>query len=101
MIPQHIPATPSPPPDPYRAPGVTHVPGLHLLIRAAVWAGHHPWWPALLLLGLVAVATVGRVAVDNARHRRLTRHAQQVRIVPPPEVDPAGVITWWANLFEL
>ncbi|GIH16142.1 helicase HerA domain-containing protein [Rugosimonospora africana] len=65
------------------------------------WAGHHPWWPALLLFLAVTATTAVRIAVVRARHRRLVAHARMVRIIPPPEVDPAGVTAWWANLLEL
>jgi hypothetical protein len=94
-------ASPDPPRPPRYGPPQLHLPGLPQLESALAWAGHHPWWPALLLIGLVLIATVVRVGIDNARHRRLTRHAHQIQITPPPEVDPAGVAAWWANLFEL
>ncbi|WP_275410950.1 type IV secretory system conjugative DNA transfer family protein [Paractinoplanes rishiriensis] len=95
-------ASPDPaPPPPRYGPPELHFPGLPQLESALSWAGHHPWWPALLLIGLVLILTVIRVGIDNARHRRLTSHAHQIHITPPPEVDPAGVAAWWANLFEL
>jgi hypothetical protein len=103
MFSHHLSATPdpSPPPDPYGPQDLSRLPGLHRLESVLAWAEHHPWWPALLLVALVFAGTVARIAVDNARHRRLTRHAHQIHITPPPEVDPAGVAAWWANLFEL
>jgi hypothetical protein len=35
------------------------------------------------------------------RHRRLTVHAQQIVVTPPPQVEPHGVLGWWANLSGL
>ncbi|GIH16341.1 type IV secretory system conjugative DNA transfer family protein [Rugosimonospora africana] len=64
------------------------------------WAGHHPWWPALLLV-IATVATLTSTAAANAGHRRRARHARMVRITPPPQVDPAGAAAWWANLSAL
>lgn len=74
------------------APPVTAVAGAF----AAAW----PW----LLAAAVVVAALAAGAlrvVGDRRHRRLLAGARQVRITPPPQVDPAGVIAWWATVREL
>ncbi|MBT8226377.1 MAG: type IV secretion system DNA-binding domain-containing protein [Dactylosporangium sp.] len=64
------------------------------------WIGDRPWLAVVVGI-LTAAGTVLRSAVQRWRHHRLQRHAHQVTITPPPEVDPAGVHAWWANLAEL
>src|SRR6266511_850202 len=91
---------PSRPPDPNMVPTQPHSQLLDLLQQAATWVADRPWLAAAVPAGIVA-AIVARSAVWGWRHRRLVRHAHQVRITPPPEVDPAGASAWWANLFEL
>jgi hypothetical protein len=71
-----------------------------MIVQTVMWAAHRPWLLAVLA-ALVIVVEVARAAVRAARHRRLTRHAHQILIIPPPEVDPAGAAVWWANLAEL
>src|SRR6266511_5862488 len=93
-----MPPTPSPSPRPSVPPAESHL--VHLIQQTAGWVAHRPW-----LAGVAAAAVVAGIAVDaavrGARHRRLARHAHQVLITPPPEVDPAGAGAWWANLYEL
>jgi hypothetical protein len=90
--------------NPSMVPTAPHSPLLDLIERVAGWAGQRPWLAvaagALLVL-VVVTPTAARAAVWRWRHARLVEHAQQVHILPPPEVDPAGVHAWWANLFEL
>jgi hypothetical protein len=66
---------------------------------AAVLAGSWPW----LLAAVVTATTAAGVirVVGDRRHRLLLAHARQVRITPPPQVDAAGVVTWWATVGEL
>ncbi|MEV0734094.1 DUF87 domain-containing protein [Polymorphospora sp. NPDC050346] len=59
-----------------------------------------PWIAATVLVSVVA-ATAVRAAVWRRRQRRLTRGARQIVVTPPPQVDPAGVHAWWANLHAL
>jgi hypothetical protein len=61
---------------------------------------HRPWLAGVIAAGIVA-AFAFEAAVRGVRHRRLVRHAHQVLITPPPEVDPAGAGAWWANMYEL
>ncbi|MET7426630.1 DUF87 domain-containing protein [Dactylosporangium sp. NPDC005555] len=60
-------------------------------------------WPWLLAgTALTTTAAAGAVrVVGERRHRRLLAGARQVRITPPPQVDPAGVVAWWATVREL
>src|SRR6266511_1017115 len=98
--------TPAPSPrpsgsvDPNMVPTAPHSHLVDLIQHAAGWVAHRPW-----LAGVAAAAVVAGIAVDaavrGARHRRLARHAHQVLITPPPEVDPAGAGAWWANAYEL
>ncbi|MBT8226213.1 MAG: type IV secretion system DNA-binding domain-containing protein [Dactylosporangium sp.] len=79
------------------------VPRSPLLERAEVllaWVTARPWLAAVAL-GMLVAATVLRAAVQRWRHHRFQHHAHQITITPPPEVDPDGVHTWWANLGEL
>jgi hypothetical protein len=90
------------------APGAPpSLPGERLLQLGqslAAWAQARPW-----LLGLAAAALFGaiggwqglRAALLARRHRHLTRHAQQIVILPPPVVEPGGARMWWANLAGL
>lgn len=66
----------------------------------AVVVGFWPWLLTGTCAALVAVAVAVRV-VGERRHRRLLAGARQVRITPPPQVDPAGVVAWWATVREL
>jgi hypothetical protein len=75
-----------------------------MLKHAADWTLQRPWLAAVAAAAvvlLVVATTAARTAVWRWRHARLVEHAQQVHILPPPEVDPAGVHAWWANLYEL
>ncbi len=58
-------------------------------------------WLAALAAALLVAGQVAAAGVWRWRHRRWTRHAQQILLTPPPEVDPAGASAWWANLAEL
>ncbi|WP_433304258.1 type IV secretory system conjugative DNA transfer family protein [Actinoplanes sp. CA-030573] len=49
----------------------------------------------------VAAAAAARTLAYRAAQRRLTAHAHEIRILPPPQVDPAGAAACWANLHEL
>ncbi|GAA4262773.1 hypothetical protein GCM10022255_101300 [Dactylosporangium darangshiense] len=81
-------------------PAAPHSHLLDLIQGAAGWAAHRPWL-AVVAAVLVVAATITTARVRTLRHRRLTRHGQQVLITPPPEVDPAGATAWWANLYGL
>ena len=63
---------------------------------------------AIALVLVVAAATalaalwhLTRRLLRDGRHHRLTRHAQQVLITPPAQVDPHGAAAFWANLHGL
>nr|BFE56369.1 hypothetical protein GCM10020063_008950 [Dactylosporangium thailandense] len=81
-------------------PTAPHSHLLDLIQAAAIWAAQRPWLAAIAVT-FVLTGAVARGRVRSWRHRRLTRHAQQVLITPPPEVDAAGATAWWANLYEL
>ena len=79
-----------PPPGP--GPALAHLAG---------WVTHRPWLAvaaAGVVLALVLVGIIGS-AVLRWRHRLLTRHAQQVTVTTPPEVDPAGAPQFWATVY--
>jgi len=86
--------TPKPVPA---APGSRLV---ELLEHVTGWVAARPWLALVVVAGIVA-GTAVRGAVWRWRHARLTRHAHQILVTPPPEVDPAGAHAWWANLHEL
>ncbi len=98
----HTPPSPTPGPMPSPSPSVTPLPappGLGRLLHHLI--GSLPSWPWLAGIALVVVA--GWVAGDSWlltwRHQLLVRHARQVDIVPPPEVDPAGAAQFWATVY--
>jgi hypothetical protein len=72
----------------------------HHLGDALGWLREHPW---LALVALLAALTVycGRLLLWRWRQCRLAHHPRYVAITPPPEVDPAGALAWWANVYEL
>ena len=67
----------------------------------------HAWtWGRVVALGagvaaVMLASAAARTAVGGWRHRRWSRHAQQILVHPPPEVDPAGAAACWANLAGL
>jgi len=73
---------------------------VEILEQLAGWVAARPWL-ALIVIAAIVAGTAVRGAVWRWRHARLTRHAHQILITPPPEVDPAGAHAWWANLYEL
>ncbi|MEJ3741813.1 type IV secretion system DNA-binding domain-containing protein [Actinomycetes bacterium KLBMP 9797] len=102
--------TPAPSPrpsgsvDPNMVPTAPHSPLLDLIERVTAWAGPRPWLAAVAAAAVVLIIvaiTAARTAVWRWRHARLVEHAQQVHILPPPEVDPDGVHAWWATLYEV
>ncbi|WP_328469109.1 type IV secretion system DNA-binding domain-containing protein [Actinoplanes sp. NBC_00393] len=70
------------------------------LTATVSWLMQRPWL-ALTLPLIILVGTATSTQLRRRRHRRLTRHAHEVMITPPPQVEPAGATTWWANLYEL
>jgi hypothetical protein len=42
---------------------------------------------------------VGSSLLYRWRHQQLTRHAQQITITTPPEVEPAGAAQFWATAY--
>jgi hypothetical protein len=90
----------SPPVDPNMVPSQPDSRLVEAAGQVAAWLGERPWLAGLLVLAPVA-AHAARAGLWTWRHRRLSRHAQQIRITPPPEVDPAGATAWWANCHEL
>ncbi len=99
-----MPPTPAPSPsrsvDPNMVPTAPHSHLIDLIQAAAGWAAARPWLAAIPVV-LVVAGTITTARVRTVRHRRLSLHAQQVLITPPPEVNPAGAAAWWANLYEL
>ena len=78
------------------------------LVRSALsWLVELPQRPWLLTTLLstavvsVAVAQAAASAVLRWRHRRLVQGAHEIDLLPPPEVDPAGVTAWWSHLTGL
>lgn len=94
------PIPPSPSGDPAVVPTVPRSRLVDAIVQAGAWAVHRPWLLAVFAALIIAATTVSAV-IRDMRHRRLSEHAHQVLIVPPPEVDPAGAAAWWANLYEL
>lgn len=68
-------------------------------VVAGIVAGSWPWLLAAVAAAVIAAAVVRVVGAH--RHRLLLAGARQVRITPPPQVDPAGVVAWWATVREL
>ena len=99
MIPSPAPSLPQPA-DPSIAPVPPRPHLLDLIACAGGWLVHRPWLAAVAAVVIIAATAFG-AAVRGARRRRLTLHAREVRITPPPEVDLAGAAAWWANLYEL
>ena len=100
-----MPPTPTPEPSRLaRCPLAAALPGQHLMPAPAprpdLVAG-----PALARRRRRSACSLsvycGRLLVWRWRQRRLSTHARYVSITPPPEVDPAGAMAWWANLYEL
>jgi hypothetical protein len=94
------PGLPTPSTDPNLVPTGPQSRLIEASGQVAAWAGDRPWLAGLLVLAVFA-ANAARAGVWAWRHRRLARHAHQIRITPPPDVDPAGATAWWANLHEL
>ncbi|GLL03712.1 type IV secretory system conjugative DNA transfer family protein [Dactylosporangium matsuzakiense] len=99
-----MPPTPAPSPTPTAGPATwptaPHSRLLDLIQAAAGWTVHRPWLAAVAVL-LIVTGTIVHGQVQSRRHQRLARHAQQIQITPPPQVDPAGAAAWWANLYEI
>jgi hypothetical protein len=85
-------------------PGSSQTGPAELAHRAVDWVTDRPVLAGLLAAVVAAVVAAGaatRAAVARWRHARLARHACQVMLIPPPEVDPAGAAAWWATLAEV
>src|SRR6266545_4403246 len=98
----HTPPSPTPGPMPSPSPSVTPLPappGLGRLLHHLI--GSLPSWPWLAGIALVVAAgwVAGYSWLLTWRHQLLVRHARQVDIVPPPEVDPAGAAQFWATVY--
>jgi hypothetical protein len=61
------------------------------------WAAARPWLAAVAAAALVAYV-IGRDRLGLWRHRRLARHARQVAILAPPEVEPASAASLWLTM---
>src|SRR5207248_2282860 len=101
MLP-HTPPPPTPGLTPSPSPATTPLPappGLGPLLHHLT--GWLPSWPWLASTALIAVVgwVAGYAQLLAWRHRLLVRHARQVTIVPPPEVDPAGAAQFWATVY--
>jgi hypothetical protein len=64
------------------------------------WCTARPWL-AGVAVGMVVAGIVARAVLAAKRHRALHHGAQQLTIVPPPEVDPAGAGVFWATMTEI
>src|SRR6266480_3922642 len=90
--------SPSPSPSPI-APDLRPPAGPGLLLhRIAAWVGHRPWL-ALIAVAALLAWIVGSGLLVRWRHQRLTRHAQQITITTPPEVEPAGAAQFWTTAY--
>lgn len=79
-------------------------PLLDLIRQMSGWCAERPWLAAVaatFVVAAVSAVPVIRAALWRGRHQRLTTGDQQIRIIPPPEVDPAGAGAWWANMHDL
>ncbi|HZM80521.1 MAG TPA: type IV secretion system DNA-binding domain-containing protein [Candidatus Limnocylindrales bacterium] len=96
--PTPAPAVPASP-DPARLPPASqHL--LDALTQAWAWCQQRPWLAAISAVGVVTVLSV-RAYVVARRAKALHHRAQQLTIVPPPEVDPAGAGVFWATMTEI
>jgi len=97
----HIPANPSPSPLPVPPPSVPLRPPpgpARLVTDAAVWFAERPWLAAVAVLaGLAWLVGYGRLL--RWRHQRLVRHARQLTVIAPPEVEAAGAAQFWATVY--
>jgi hypothetical protein len=98
-VPAFAPPTPSP------AVPATQLPAASQWLfdattAAAAWCRDRPWL-ALVAALLAAGAYAARITVARRRDRRMARHAQWVTVNPPPEVDAAGTVVFWATVAEL
>ncbi|GAA4201612.1 type IV secretion system DNA-binding domain-containing protein [Actinocatenispora rupis] len=80
-------------------PLFAHQPGpyAHLSQLGQLLAHHHTALIAVAVAALIA-ATVARPTVRGVRQARWCRSGQRLEILPPPEVEPAGVGQLWATL---
>ena len=94
----HAPQLPSPQlPSPQ--PGLRPPAGPGQLIHhVTAWVAQRPWL-ALVAVVLLLVWTLASAAVTRWRHQRLARHAQQITITTPPEVEPAGAAQFWTTAY--
>ncbi|MGY0234080.1 type IV secretory system conjugative DNA transfer family protein [Longispora urticae] len=94
--PQAAPPTPTPTP----VPPDQHWSGARLyqhLEEAVRWLIDRPWLAALAVTALFAYAAA-RSFLATKRHRHHAANAHLVTIAPPPEVNPVGARSLWANL---
>lgn len=101
MTPNPTPAAPLP--DPASDPAGLPPPSQHLLdavTGAWAWCVHRPWLAAVPAVAAVAGLAL-RAYVARRRTKALHHRAQQLTIVPPPQVDPAGAGAFWATMAEI
>jgi hypothetical protein len=73
----------------------------HLLHRVAHLLSEAAMPVALVLGGAALIGLSTRAALRASRRRGFATDARWVRILPPPEVDPAGGEALWSNLVAL
>src|SRR4029453_2284204 len=73
---------------------------LDAFTAAAHWCTARPWIGIVAAAAVAAASTAHTVAADQ-RHRRLSRSARLITVIPPPQVDPAGAATFWGTLGEV
>jgi hypothetical protein len=73
---------------------------LDAITRTVSWCTARPWL-AGIAAGLVIAGLAARAVLTAKRHKARHHGAQQLTIVPPPEVDPAGAGVFWATMTEI
>ena len=96
--PTPTPAVPTSP-DPARLPPASqHL--LDALTQTWAWCQQRPWLAAIPAVAVVTALAI-RAYVAARRTKALHLRAQQLSVVPPPEVDPGGPGVFWATMTEI
>lgn len=95
-----LPAAGSRQADPIDPPPLPHHRIGDAVATAAAWVVARPWL-TLVAVVLAAAVVVARSVVRARSRWAMREHARLVTIAPPPQVDPAGGLGWWATLVEV